>query len=569
MKKTYLLFAFPLFLLLCFSSLRGQNWVWGKGAHPIAHPPTDDEGEGVAIDKMGNIYFIGEFMDTLVIGHDTLKSVQYRYACFLMKYDKNGNFLWARQSTGKHIQSTQYGYGVAVDKADNVYITGNFKDTSYFGSHALVTPSMDAFVVKYDSVGNVKWAKQSLSNSIYDDNSNCISVDGACNVYISGNYEASVTFDKYTLTNHSYFLTKYDSAGNVLWAQSPNLSYGNGISLASDAAGYTYLTGEAQARPGKVVPYGKDSLHLETNIETYFTAKYSPGGEPVWVEQCDSGTVTPKGLTIDGSDNVVVTGYYLSTAGFAKVVLPNSQTNNLFLLKLDSAGTFRWAKTATKYEVSSETVGYSVTTDQYHSIYLLAGYLPFTASDSIRIGTMAFHASSLTDFDPTIIAEFDSSGNIYCGSIIKDGSDDYSAIAANPAGDYVYWGGDLTDTSVFGPDTLGTGFNDYEMEWPFLAKWKTCNINTAAVSELNAESEQVKVYPNPSNGVFTFQSSVVSGKSSVEIYNVLGEKVYSNSYQPTANGYQLNLSNQPNGIYLYRVISETGGMIGEGKLVKQ
>jgi len=52
------------------------------------------------------------------------------------------------------------------------------------------------------------------------------------------------------------------------------------------------------------------------------------------------------------------------------------------------------------------------------------------------------------------------------------------------------------------------------------------------------------------------------------VYNVLGEKVYSefNIQNPT---FKIDLSNQPNGIYLYRVIKSDGSLIGEGKIVMQ
>jgi uncharacterized repeat protein (TIGR03803 family) len=89
------------------------------------------------------------------------------------------------------------------------------------------------------------------------------------------------------------------------------------------------------------------------------------------------------------------------------------------------------------------------------------------------------------------------------------------------------------------------------------------------VDNMSSTGSAIKVYPNPSNGVFTLQSSVVSRQLIVEVYNILGEKVYSDSYQPIANGYQLSLSSQPNGIYLYRIISENGNLVGEGKLVIQ
>jgi hypothetical protein len=54
----------------------------------------------------------------------------------------------------------------------------------------------------------------------------------------------------------------------------------------------------------------------------------------------------------------------------------------------------------------------------------------------------------------------------------------------------------------------------------------------------------------------------------VEVYDILGEKVYSqfNNQQTTFN---IDLSNQPNGVYFYRVISEDGNLFGEGKLIIQ
>lgn len=90
--------------------------------------------------------------------------------------------------------------------------------------------------------------------------------------------------------------------------------------------------------------------------------------------------------------------------------------------------------------------------------------------------------------------------------------------------------------------------------------------NLAGVNEVKGENEMVKVYPNPSKGVFTLQSSEVSGQSSVEVYNVLGEKVYSQSNIQNST-FNINLSSQPASVYLYRVLSENGSLIGQGKLV--
>lgn len=74
------------------------------------------------------------------------------------------------------------------------------------------------------------------------------------------------------------------------------------------------------------------------------------------------------------------------------------------------------------------------------------------------------------------------------------------------------------------------------------------------------------VYPNPNNGQFTIEPSVVSGQSSVEVFNVLGEQVY-NTPLKQAKEHTIDLRAQPGGVYLYRVISEKGELIEDGKVI--
>lgn len=107
----------------------------------------------------------------------------------------------------------------------------------------------------------------------------------------------------------------------------------------------------------------------------------------------------------------------------------------------------------------------------------------------------------------------------------------------------------------------------------YVAKWlggnyvDTCGNDATGINELIAKNAMVRVYPNPGNGIFTMQLSGINGPSVVEIYNVMGQKVYTGSVNSTHT--EMNLSNQSNGIYLYRVITENGELVGEGKIVIQ
>ena len=102
-----------------------------------------------------------------------------------------------------------------------------------------------------------------------------------------------------------------------------------------------------------------------------------------------------------------------------------------------------------------------------------------------------------------------------------------------------------------------------------------CTANTcvhiksiAGIQGISSSNGQISVYPNPNNGEFTMESSI-SGASVVEIYNLLGEKVFTKNLSTTKGTNQINVSNQPNGVYLYRVISESGDLLGQGKITLQ
>ncbi|HWY97514.1 MAG TPA: T9SS type A sorting domain-containing protein [Bacteroidia bacterium] len=120
---------------------------------------------------------------------------------------------------------------------------------------------------------------------------------------------------------------------------------------------------------------------------------------------------------------------------------------------------------------------------------------------------------------------------------------------------------------------IGGGFTKIDNDSiVYIAKWlggnytDTCGV--LGIDELNVNSERVIVYPNPSsNGVFTVELKVNSEKLKVEVYNVLGENIYQS--QLKSESIVIDLSNQPKGIYLYRITSEKGELISTGKLIIQ
>jgi hypothetical protein len=80
-------------------------------------------------------------------------------------------------------------------------------------------------------------------------------------------------------------------------------------------------------------------------------------------------------------------------------------------------------------------------------------------------------------------------------------------------------------------------------------------------------SNNVSLYPNPNNGKFNLEiTNYEAGTvSMLEVYNMLGEKIYAANVN--AVNTQIDLSNKASGVYMYRLINETGTQISTGKFI--
>jgi len=77
----------------------------------------------------------------------------------------------------------------------------------------------------------------------------------------------------------------------------------------------------------------------------------------------------------------------------------------------------------------------------------------------------------------------------------------------------------------------------------------------------------VIISPNPNNGWFTLQTTNIKSKSRIDVYNMFGEKIYTQELNKANT--EVDIGNNSSGIYLYRVITEGGDLISEGKFIKE
>ena len=103
-----------------------------------------------------------------------------------------------------------------------------------------------------------------------------------------------------------------------------------------------------------------------------------------------------------------------------------------------------------------------------------------------------------------------------------------------------------------------------------LANWYTDSIHyyfhtITNIDELKAEDSYVSVFPNPSSGKFTLSSK--NSISAIEIYNLLGERVYADSKFSQHTSTDIDLSGQGKGIFFINVY--TGKLMHSSKVIVQ
>jgi hypothetical protein len=99
----------------------------------------DDAATNIAVDIDGNVYLTG-YTKSYSVTQDVPSA-------FLLKFDEAGNLIYQRVWGGKR---GDFGYGVAVDTAENAYVTGY---TFSFGPNS---QGANFFILKYDNAGNLQ-----------------------------------------------------------------------------------------------------------------------------------------------------------------------------------------------------------------------------------------------------------------------------------------------------------------------------------------------------------------------------------------------------------------------------
>jgi len=543
MKKYILL----LLILSSYKNINAQSFEWAKRAGLYAF----DLGYGVGADNAGNVYIAGKYEMNAYFGGKYV-SCAGNHDVYLAKYSSSGVFQWVRTAGGKW---GDYAHAMVVDGAGNSYLTGEMEVTSKFGSVSLTSNGgNDIFVAKYDTHGNLLWAKRaggsgsdqglgiSLSQgSVYvtgkiqgkasfsgttitssgdddifiaryttdgvfqwvkraggsgEDEGFAVSNDPSGNVYVTGHFSGSASFSGTWLSSKGgsdVFIAKYNSAGALLWLKKTGGSANDaGNAIKVDKAGRVFVTGGFRYTS----LFGSISLTASGGNSDIFIACYDASGNAMWAKKAGGGdNDSGRGIAVDGSSNIFITGNCGKSATFGSTKITGADITEIYFASYDVVGNFRWVLKAGGVTDASDPdrfieMGLSICTDPMGNVFASGAY-----RSSSSFGGTTLSAWNHTDVYLTKIRQ---------GSAPGPNEEPLAALTSDS----------LVDT---------------ESENSF----KTTSVTGLNAEDLLKEDDSllVKIYPNPNYGMFTIEisgshESAQPELAKIELLNIAGQLVY-------------------------------------------
>lgn len=271
------------------------------------------EAYGCTIDTLGNIYVVGRIYEQsgnqnmLVLKYnsngDTLwhwlydggnydwaddcviNDMQQLYVSgsmnnrtALLKFNQDGDTIWTRKKNDINLM----GRACAIDKANNVYIAGDYNNGA----------ETKPFILKYTAQGDTVWNKIiPLAVEFLDfPQTNGCSIDSQNNIYLTG----------FTYNNGCYII-KCDSLGDTIWTRNHNIAdtvYEIGYETHIDGDGNIYVSGEYD-------------YFTSSNSKPYLALKYDSAGNLVWSNMQINLDLDPRSgykSALDNQGNLYVTG---------------------------------------------------------------------------------------------------------------------------------------------------------------------------------------------------------------------------------------------------------------------
>lgn len=249
------------------------------------------------------------------------------------------------------------------------------------------------------------------------------------------------------------------------WGKNTISDYTNeALDIEIDASGNNYITGYITGETAFSTNVSQTSAAGNGDI---YVAKYAPNGQLIWIKQF-GGNFSDRGydLVVDHNQDIIVTGQFFGQVNFGATTLTsNANSKDIFLFKIDPAGTILWAR---KEGGSMAENAYGVSVDSQNNVLLTGQFQGTSSIAGQTITSIIDPVTFLPSFD-LFIAKYDLNGNpLWLKTGLADYEDRGLAVTTDDNNN-IFITGQFSDTLVL----AGQTFNNDAYNVGFLAKFSS------------------------------------------------------------------------------------------------
>lgn len=503
---------------------------------------------------------------------------------FLAKYTSSGQAVWVKSIGGP---DADRGTSLAVDAAQNVYLTGHFEGTAIFepGTVPVTLTSngdADIFLAKYDADGDQVWVhgfgadRADFGVALALDQSEAF-------LYLTGTFRDTVDFDPGTGTavlvnryaGEHVFIGKYDTDGGHVFAKGLQGHGGSNIistAIAVDGADNIYLTGRF-----------KDTIDFDPGPDTFTLTTVnapSPYADGFIVKLSCTNFVDH---FITACDSFTFEGHtYTASGTYVDTFINSSLCDSIVTLHLMLNHSVRDTITA----VHCDSVTYNGETYMSSGVYSQV-FPDVNGCDSTLVYALTIHSAVTTSLLEAACDSFSLNGELYTNSgvytqtylSVVTGCDSTveldltihntpeatvtktgTTLTASSGGEGYQWL-DCNDGSAPIPGATEQTFNPTSNGHYAVRVTKDGCANTSecvevdglvGISGLEHGFASIELYPNPTSGQLTIQAATPFNQVRITMVNLLGQVVQEYGDQ-SGSIIRLNIDALKSGMYLVEI----------------
>jgi len=490
-----------------------------------------------------NYYMIGSYGGTLNLPLGTLQS-NGNNDIFIIKFDLNGNQLWAKTLGGNYTQPDAHEDAKgAFDPVNNcIYIAGSFINSIDFGNGITLLSthnnSADIFLAKMELNGNFVWARQ--GGSIGNDKAN-VFVEPDGDVLLAGNLWDAGNIDTFSL-DAGGFLARYDRDSNLKWAKhifsgftSPRISF-----LGSDII----MAGAFDSNPSSI----DTAIMISVGLYDGFITRIDSVGKVKWLKKIGGyGQDGFSGISVCNTNEIYAVGFFNDTIILDGLILYNA-SNDILITKYKENGELIWVK-QTHANGNSQSAN-SVIVDINNNFYVTGLFEGNASFGNYNVSTTNSH--------DMFLARYDSSG--YCLGIIHFGQASGSCLAQDSFGNVICVGAFYNAVNIGNSDFISYGAQDI-----FVAK----ATPITGISEVRTTANNnLLIYANPTTGKcsITVPDEFLNETNLIlSIFDNTGKLIQQQKLEMSENKIKLDLEAEAKGVYT--AVLSNGKKSYSGKIV--